>query len=695
MTEFNARSRAGQTTNSLRGTEKDPLTSNGHASSGNNGHHSEETLSREVLGSIEFIAFIWLNRDDVRAAEEAVGTTFVFDCFEPDDITKTTIQTSRQIVVVTQDDDELEPGVNEVVQKCLERGAAKVSIWPLPGFGPLCPTMREWCQHYDLARVIVDLHYSKYEKLIPCDTNPLSPVFTEDPKRLKLDLIPVPPLRKEMIPGPLRAWVVDVGMRAHIPIDYTAAAVMVALSSLIGSRLAIRPKRRDRWLVVPNLWGAAVGTPGALKSPMVEEGLRPLKRLGVEAAERYEAEKVGWRASKLVVEAKKRHAEERLKKLAKAKAGDDEMEEVAREAIADDGEVEPREHRFIVNDVTIEKLQVFMAENPHGLLYYRDELTGLLTTMDKQGHETDRKFFLESWVGMHPYRIGRMGRDDVDIPRACLSIFGTIQPGPLAAYLKGAASGREADGFMPRFQVVVYPDPYPEFTYVDEYPDVEAKDWAFKVFQAIKNLNPEELGCEPDDDLKIPSIGFDDEAQQFFATWLTELETRLRKEPMSVLMESLLAKHRSLMPSFALMIHLVNLVNATGKITALPPVSVRAAGLAASWCAYLEGHAKRLYQAATDGDPTDAKTITDKIRTLPNPFKIRDVQRKGWSGLRSSDDVRRAVEMLEDRGWVKIVTPEPTGAKGRPDSEDVWVNPRALQEPKKEDDADGEQPTVL
>jgi Protein of unknown function (DUF3987) len=631
-------------------------------------HHLEEAVPNDVLRAIEFITFVWLAGDDVEAAKSAVGLAFTFDCCEPDDLTKTVVQFSRRIVIVTRDD-ELEAPVQAVAQKCIELGGANVSIWPLPGFGPLYPTMAKWCERYDLTKAIVGLHYGKYENLVPCGPKQESPEFTADWEPIDVVLAPVPKLEEHMIPAPLRGWVADVARRAHIPIDYAAASAICSLSSLVGSRLAVRPKRLDRWLVVPVLWGAAVGKPGALKSPQVEEGLRPLKRLAVAAAEKHAAEMTAWRADKMVIEIRKEEVKKALRKEVRT-ASKERLSELAHEA--DGGEAEPREHRYIVNDVTIEKLQVLMAENPHGLLYYRDELTGLFTTMGKQGHETDRKFFLECWTGLHPYRIGRMGRDDVDIPRACLSIFGTIQPGPLYAYLKGSISGREADGFMPRFQMLVYPDPYPEFTYVDDLPNGDAKDRAFKVFQAINDLDPAALKCSPDDDLKIPFIGFDDEAQEFFKNWLTELETRLRKESMPPMMESTLAKYRKLMPSLSLLIHLANLVNAEGKIVALPPISVKAAGLAAMWCTYLEAHARRLYQAVSEGDPEDARHLWSKIGLLPNPFKFRDVQRRRWSGLGTNDDVRNAIGMLEDRGYVKVVTVERPGAK---DEELIWVNP--------------------
>jgi len=51
------------------------------------------------------------------------------------------------------------------------------------------------------------------------------------------------------------------------PIDFVAVAAVTMLGSVIGTGCAIRPKQKDDWVVVPNIWGAVVGRPGGRKSP--------------------------------------------------------------------------------------------------------------------------------------------------------------------------------------------------------------------------------------------------------------------------------------------------------------------------------------------------------------------------------------------------------------------------------------------
>lgn len=79
-----------------------------------------------------------------------------------------------------------------------------------------------------------------------------------DPRPIPTGLAPVAPFDADMLPEAFRAWVCDIADRMQCPADFPAAGAMVALSSVIGRRRAIAPKRLDDWTVMPNLWGCIV-----------------------------------------------------------------------------------------------------------------------------------------------------------------------------------------------------------------------------------------------------------------------------------------------------------------------------------------------------------------------------------------------------------------------------------------------------
>ena len=109
-----------------------------------------------------------------------------------------------------------------------------------------------------------------------------------EPQPIRASLLPVADLVLDIIPKPYKEWIADVSHRMQVPVEYVAVAAIVMTSSLIGAGCGIKPKRRDDWLVVPNLYGGIVGPPGVLKTPAVEEAMRPLSRIVADARAEYE-----------------------------------------------------------------------------------------------------------------------------------------------------------------------------------------------------------------------------------------------------------------------------------------------------------------------------------------------------------------------------------------------------------------------
>ena len=143
-----------------------------------------------------------------------------------------------------------------------------------------------------------------------------------DPQPISAPLLPVTPFdAPTLLPNVLQEWVSDIADRMPCPPDFVAAAAVVALGSVIGARCAIKPKQKDDWMIVPNLWGAIVGSPSAKKSPAISEALKPLDRLAVMATDAYEKDKRLFETAEIVHDAKKEEIEKRLRDAAKEKKG--------------------------------------------------------------------------------------------------------------------------------------------------------------------------------------------------------------------------------------------------------------------------------------------------------------------------------------------------------------------------------------
>jgi len=477
-----------------------------------------------------------------------------------------------------------------------------------------------------------------------------------DPEPLP-NLPTVPDFEPGLLPESFRAWLMDVAERVQCPPDFPAVAAMVSLATVVGRQCGIRPKRADDWLVVPNLWGAIVGRPGTLKSPALSEPLKPLRRLEGKAREIHTEAMREHEAACLIATERKAVGKEAIRRALKQ---NQDPASLAWET-AGDTPAPPTRQRYLTSDSTVEALGELLAANPRGLLVFRDELTGLLRSLDREGQETSRAFYLESWNATDGFTYDRIGRGTVDIPAVCLSVLGGIQPGPLGAYLSGAmAGGGGDDGLLQRFQLTVWPDVTGEWRDVDRWPDSQAKALAWATFERLDRLDLRALGAEQDKEDGIPYLRFDDAAQELFREWRGELERRLRAGEEHPALEAHLAKYRSLVPSLALLRHLAD--HPEGG-----PVGEDACLAACAWAEYLEGHARRLYAPAVAGESHAARELLRHLirGDLTGPFTMREVTRKGWRSLDRTGALG-ALELLAEHGYLAAEVRNPTEIGGRP-----------------------------
>ena len=139
--------------------------------------------------------------------------------------------------------------------------------------------------------------------------------------------------------------------------------------------------------------------------------------------------------------------------------------------------------------------------------------------------------------------------------------------------------------------------------------------------------------------------------------------------------ESHIAKYRSLMPSLALLFHLVDCAAVDKAFdTSIADrshsvfsrgVPLEAARLAAAWCEFLEQHARKVYAQELYPGVEAAHSLAAKIAqgVVTDGQSVRDVYAHHWSGLATSSKVNEALEALEALGWVRIET---VSTGGRP-----------------------------
>jgi len=477
----------------------------------------------------------------------------------------------------------------------------------------------------------------------------------EAPQALPPELLPVEAFPMAALPDAFGPWVHDVAERMHCPPDFVAVPLLVAGASLVARHVGIRPQRRTDWIERGNLWALLVGRPGWMKSPAMSQALAPMDRLEARAAEAFSAQAAQHQAEAM---AAKLRAEVGVK-AARAALTKDGGADVSALLVAEGEGEAPTRRRYVVNDLTYEKLGEILAANPDGVLSVRDEMRGLFLSLAREESAPARAFYLQAWSG-GSYTFDRIGRGTVTVDDARLSIIGGIQPGPLSDLVQQARRGAADDGMIERF-LIAWPDAPGQWREVDRWPDSEGKRRAWETFERLDALTADGLGAERETDLHgvprgLPFVRFDDDAREAFGEWRTEFERTIRAAEGEGL-EGALSKFRHHVPALALTLHVID--GGTGPVTL--PATLRALALAE----YFESHARRLHSSGRRMSVRAASTILEKARaaTLPDPFTARDVYRNQWAGLSDRAAVADALDMLAAHGWLTETTAE-TG--GRP-----------------------------
>ena len=493
-----------------------------------------------------------------------------------------------------------------------------------------------------------------------------------DPLPIPSTLLPVEPFSDLMLPDSLRPWIADIAERMQCPPDFPAVGAMVALSSVIGRKACIQPKRVDTdWKVMPNLWGAVVGRPGVMKSPALSEVMKPLTRMETAAQNSFETAMRAYDEGAAVDELMQKAAKDNASRAAK-KGNREEAARLLFDASPPDlDDMKPALRRYKVTDATVEALGEILIENPWGVLAYRDELHGLLCSLDREGQEGARAFYLQGYDGDQGYTFDRIMRGRyLHIPAVCIAMLGGIQPGKLQGYIRDAVSGGSGDdGLLQRFGLLVWPDIDTEWRNVDRFPDSPAKAAAFETFSVLDAMQP---GTDPETGEQIAiCYRFSDDAQERFEAWRNDFERERRSEDFHPAMQSHLSKYRKLVPALALVIALADRET---------EVSDRSLLKALAWADYLQSHAARTYAAGTGPSTEAAAALLAKIRngSVQDGFKPADVYLKGWSHLATREAVNDAATLLCDLQCIRRNETKPGNAGGRP-SVTYTVNPKILR----------------
>jgi hypothetical protein len=299
--------------------------------------------------------------------------------------------------------------------------------------------------------------------------------------------------------------------------EFLFTTLLPAAASRIGTGTQVVVKPSAQYTQPMVFWSAIVANSGSLKTPAQRVILDPLIALEKESYEAYQTNLADYRA---VIERQKGKK---------------------REAPEVDLPQPPLRKRYLTKDSTLETLQRIHAENPRGLLYYRDELAGVIKVRNQYrgGYGADEEAELDQWVGSAV--IVDRAEKSICLPHSAISRTGAIQWEVLAELM---GDHRDVNGAWSRWLFCAANSPPRYLQLLQEEPDTGITEALTFLYTELEKVPPQNYG-----------LSF--EAKQLFETWQHQLVDAQRSEDAPGL-QLVYPKIESYTARLALWLHIVN-----------------------------------------------------------------------------------------------------------------------------------------
>jgi hypothetical protein len=291
--------------------------------------------------------------------------------------------------------------------------------------------------------------------------------------------------------------------------------------------------------------------------------------------------------------------------------------------------------------------------------------------LSKDENSEERGLYLSGFNGSVPYSYKTIGRGDVLIPNVILSILGGIQPKKLNRFIHETKNGYQDDGFLQRFQGIVFPD---KVLYLPQDKRSET-GLTIELEQIFQNL--ESIPSPQDNDSRHLLI-FDDSAQSIFDEWRED--TTKKAHELDNPISAHIGKSYEFVASLATYLYLYE---NNGHLTVDQKIQAKQILCAIKLGKYFLSHAERMYGLAYKEDMS-ARSLSEKLAKLvlapPNSeyfdnktnhyfFTRSQIRAKGWSELNTKEQRIEAINTLINRGYIS-----------EPLNERYFINPNYLNE---------------
>jgi hypothetical protein len=259
--------------------------------------------------------------------------------------------------------------------------------------------------------------------------------------------------------------------------------------------------------------------------------------------------------------------------------------------------------QIFVDDATVESLTDALDGNPRGILWYRDELAGLILELDKYtGKDGGTKTRLMTAHDSGVWKTNRVNSKRVNyIQKACLSIFGTIQPGILPKIFSNLDA---ATGFLPRFLFVRVT--------LENPPVWSDESFGNKCKAQLDSLVDRLLSMDflPSGEPQLITV--QPEAKSLYKDWYNRQVCEPWVDFDAQAFEALSAKLRAQCLRFCLILHCLHSIE--GGQSELEPISADTMGKAIRLADWFKVHQRQVWQIiGKAGQVTDASPLEKRV----------------------------------------------------------------------------------
>ncbi|WP_437194197.1 YfjI family protein [Planctomicrobium sp. SH527] len=349
------------------------------------------------------------------------------------------------------------------------------------------------------------------------------------------------------MPSLVRDFAIAVANSLSCSLGHPSTASLAVLSTAIGNTRLVG--RKD-WKEPPVFWGALIGQPGSLKTPVLKAVTRPLKDIQEHSYSDFCKERQKYETQKQEYDQQAKVNKSQSKRKRKEPLQETEEEEIPNECFNPIEPIPPHFKRTTIDDATVESLAVQLSINPRGLGLIKDELSGWMMSFNQYNKGgSDVAKYLEAF-NANTIEIDRKQSFPpiIRIPRAYLSILGGIQPNILCKLFRGDNTD---NGLFSRF-LFSFPPDMPVKLQDDRLSDEIQSQWSNLIWTIRYGLElkTNEFGnSEPD------LIELDYNAWNLFHVVFEEIEQERTSELATFEEKTFLSKMRGYVLRIALILH--------------------------------------------------------------------------------------------------------------------------------------------